>query len=127
MFKRDSYKLSMFHILAEYSKKYYEEGLKLPKSCSLHFQQAMEESDPYAEFFDDNIVNNEKGLLSKRDAMEAIEMWKKFKNVPEWVEVKNEFQRRGYKYDSQKKKNKQKGFFIGCSLKEEEDSSGEDD
>ena len=121
-----SYKLAMFHILAEYSKKYYKEGLNLPKSCQLNFQQAMEDNDPYTEFFDDYITKNEKALLSKTEAIEAIEMWKKFKNVPEWGEIKKEFKRRGYAYDSQKQKNKKKGFFIGCCINEEESSSDEE-
>ena len=75
----------------------------------------MEDNDPYTEFFDDYITKNEKALLSKTEVIEAIEMWKKFKNVPEWGEIKKEFKRRGYAYDSQKQKNKKKGFFIGQS------------
>ena len=102
MIKEDRYKLALFHVYAPYAKKYYEEGeLKLPDECKSNFAQMMNENDPYAEFFDEHIQEDVTGLLWKKDIMNRVRDWKE-KNVPRWSEVKQEFQKRKYRYDSQK-------------------------
>ena len=104
----------------------------MPKECELAFAQLMSENDPYAEFFDEHVVVESSNMISKKDVMRRIEIWKEGKHVPKWSEVKQEFQKRKFVYDSQKqrrnKKTKQieKGFVIGCGLKDFEIMSEEE-
>ena len=131
-FQRSEYQLGLFHLLAPYAKNYYKNGLELPKECELAFAQLMSENDPYAEFFDEHVVVESSNMISKKDVMRRIEIWKEGKHVPKWSEVKQEFQKRKFVYDSQKqrrnKKTKQieKGFVIGCGLKDFEVMSEEE-
>ena len=55
-----------------------------------------------------------------------MEQWKQGKNVPKWSTIKQEFQKRGFIYDSQFRKQKRKGFVMGCALKDFETMDDED-
>ncbi|MBT4937204.1 hypothetical protein HON22_04780 [Candidatus Peregrinibacteria bacterium] len=131
-FQRSEYRLALFHLLSPYAKSYYKNGLKLPKECELNFAKVMSENDPFAEFFEEHILENKDSMESKKDIMQRVEQWKQGKNVPKWSTVKQEFQKRGFIYDSQKQQRKKKnnrikkGFVIGCALKDFETMDDED-
>ncbi len=132
-FREVKYKLALFHLYAPYAKKYFEEGLQLPKECALDFAQVMNENDPFAEFFDEHIEAAADEMVHKKDIERRMEHWKLGKDVPKFSVIKQEFQKRKYVYDSQKrvynKKTKriQKGFVIGCRLKDLEYEDEEED
>ena len=132
MFLDERYKLALFHLYAPYAKKYYDDGLELPKECELDFARVMSENDPYAEFFDEHVVVENSNMIYKKDVMRRVEFWKEGKHVTKWSEIKQEFQKRKFIYDRQRqrrnKKTKriEKGFVIGCALKDLEIMDEED-
>ena len=133
-FQKSKYQLALFHLYAPYAKKYYDNGgLELPEECELAFARVMSENDPYAEFFDEHIVVDDSNMVYKKDIMRRVEFWKEGKNVPKWSDIKQEFQKRKFIYDSQKQrrnkktKRNEKGFVIGCALKDLESVVEEED
>ena len=76
----------------------------MPEECELAFARVMSENDPYAEFFYEHIVVDDSNMVYKKDIMRRVEFWKEGKNVPKWSDIKQEFQKRKFIYDSQKQR-----------------------
>lgn len=121
-FKNDNYKLGLFHYFAPYSKLFYEEGLKMPDRCAANFKQLIEESDPYSEIMD--LFEPAKTNLSKSEIIERIKdhcTTNPSSDVnTKWALIKQEFEKKGYKYDSQMRKKANcttiKGFVLGIQI-----------
>jgi hypothetical protein len=120
LFGDTGYCLALFHILAPYAKQFYATGLQLPCECKLGFAEAVADSDPWADFFDMCVKADAKSSVWKDDALHAAKQYCGLSALPEWKELKQQFQKRGYRYDSQTLHKEQgvrkKGFIVGCAV-----------
>jgi len=127
----DRYKVGLFRIFAPYAKQYYaENGMNLPEACSQQFAENLAENDPWAEWIDQTFEKTDGGKDDRISKQEMVLMAAN-QTLPsyDWGEIKCEFQKRGFTYDSklfQKKKKGEKdkgckGCFIGIKLREIEE------
>ena len=116
LFDDDRFKIALFRIYAPYAKKFYTEGLTLPKECKNDFKQIQVDNDQWADWMETfEKTNNKEDIISRAELLDEA---RRLKHNPElsFTVVKNEFEKRGYIYDSQKEKTKNKkktkGFMI---------------
>jgi hypothetical protein len=119
-FDDDRYKIALFRIFAPYAMKFYQEGLVLPNECKEQFAENLAENDEWAEWVDNTFkkTNCAHDIISKGELLGEARSLKHDADL-KWAVVKCEFQKRGYKYDSQKQvtanKITTKGFITGIT------------
>ena len=122
------YRLALFHTLAPYAKQFYEKGLLLPAECKVGFEDAVADSDTWAGFFEDCVQRNEGSLVWKDDVLEIAAQYRDQEQLPDWKDVKQEFQKRGFVYNSQHRETvdgqRRKGFVSGCTVRLPSDKAG---
>tara|TARA_R110000765_G_scaffold58259_2_gene113931 strand:+ start:1124 stop:3646 length:2523 start_codon:yes stop_codon:yes gene_type:complete len=95
-----------------------------PKYLSEAFEQNMKESAKFTDFFDVCVMMCEATTTYKADVMKNIRTYfGTSKGDNDWSTIKNEFEKRGYKYDCRKDNGKprdsgyfKKGAFINCKV-----------
>ena len=121
LFGDTGYWLALFHILAPYAKQFYDEGLRLPAECKVGFAEAVADADPWADFFDACVTPDASSSVWKDDALCIAQEHCCLPTAPEWKELKAQFQKRGYRYESQTQRKEQgarkKGFVVGCAVR----------
>jgi phage/plasmid-associated DNA primase len=65
-----NWKMSFFHILTDYFKKYKTEGLTFPACVKYDTKELLREDNIMLEWFDDNIKKKEGGILTLKEAWE---------------------------------------------------------
>jgi hypothetical protein len=121
LFGDTGYCLALFHILAPYAKQFYMVGLQLPSECKLGFAEAVADSDPWADFFDTCVEADAESSVWKDDALKAAKEYCNLSILPDWKDLKQQFQKRDFRYNSQMLRKAQgvrkKGFIVGCVIK----------
>ena len=77
------------------------------------FAQNLEDNDEQQDVFDLFFELKEGSMVSKRVVMKKLETTV----FPDFRNIKDYFAKRGIKYDSQRKYQKDKGVFLGVALK----------
>jgi len=116
--------LSLIHILIEYAEKYLIEGLNLPDKIKEQSKNNMQDSDCFYQLIETEkiIINTEIKTLEyvtpKNDLLNflKIEMTNMSLSIND---IKDYVQRYGVIYDRTKKKNGERGCFIGMKIKED--------
>jgi len=119
MFEDKANCLALFHLLAPYSKKYYEDGLELPDSFKKVFAESLESNDVWSEIFDEYFeVGGASDFISKNELTHFVKNLELLPDNVDWRTIKGELQKRGYKYERTKKKDYCKGCISGLKFKE---------
>ena len=119
MFQDTKNCLGLFHILAPYSKQYYNNNcmLKLPKKFETTFAAAIEDNDPWANVIKSNIEPGENNdVITKKELLNFFIQEEHELPEHKFKIIKEKLQKLGYEYDSKKKKRKQKGCFVGIKF-----------
>jgi hypothetical protein len=116
LFDVDRFKIALFRIYAPYAKQFYTEGLKLPKECKNGFKQVQIDNDEWVDWMETfEKTNNKEDIISKAELLDEARRLKHNSKLG-FAVVKNEFEKRGYVYESQmvksKNKIKTKGFMT---------------
>jgi phage/plasmid-associated DNA primase len=116
LFDDDRFKIALFRIYAPYAKQFYTEGLKLPKECKNGFKQVQIDNDEWVDWMETfEKTNNKEDIISKAELLDEARRLKHNSKLG-FAVVKNEFEKRGYVYESQmvksKNKIKTKGFMT---------------
>ena len=118
MFEDKANCLALFHLLAPYSKKYYEDGLKLPDSFKKVFAESLESNDVWSEFFEKHIESGgENDMISKNELTCFVKNLELLPDNIDFRTIKGEFKKRGYTYNCRKTNKKEKGCMVGLKLK----------
>jgi hypothetical protein len=117
-----AYSLALFHLYAPYAQRYYAYGLQLPTECNADFveaQAAIVEAQAWDPFFKTHTLES-KGSFAFKKRIEALVKQHFVDRVFEWSAVVQEFQKRGFVYDSKKDTHiameRFKGAFRDCLL-----------
>ena len=121
MFEDTKNCLALFHILAPYSKQYYDNNctLKLPKIFEKTFAAGVEENDPWAHVIDANIVKGDNDDVITKFELSNFFMQEEH-DLPEhkFKLIKQRLKQLGYKYNCDKKKRNKRGCFVGIKFSE---------
>ena len=114
---KTKYALDLINILIDYGHRYCNEGklIDMPEEFKEITANTVKANNHFQDWFDENIVVDEKSRLTKKDMMEAT-------HGLEFKELCDSLRGMGYKYDSQKQKmvdgKRTKGLWIGIKLVE---------
>lgn len=125
-FSQTRMKIALFRYFAPYAKKYYNGDFNLPDECKTSFKNTNQEDDEWAKFMDANFefTGDNDDCITKNRVFQLIYIAlgdgsvegteKKYKKMSV---VKNEFKRRGVKYNSQDRFENMRGYFMGLKEK----------
>jgi phage/plasmid-associated DNA primase len=116
LFLNNDMKLAYFYLLLPYCKKYYENGLIIPKENLKFSNNIIEDYDEFNEVFEKNFEKKANEKTSKVDVQNRIKENNQFKDMP-WRDILKQMKQRGFTYNSQMRKQGKRGFFIGLKLK----------
>ena len=118
----DMGKLTLFHIYKEYAKKYYDEGLILPKKCKDAFEQAAMDCDVIGDWVRTNFFfsDNEKHRLHKKEIKEMINKYKddleeEDKKTFTLKNVMTAMKSEGFSYKRSLRHDGERGCFVGIT------------
>ena len=128
-FSQTRMKIALFRYFAPYAKKYYNGEFDLPDECKTSFKNTNQEDDIWADFMDKNFkfTGDNEDCIGKINIFQLIynafgdgtDTGTEYKYKKMSV-IKNEFKRRGVKYESQNRFEGVRGYFMGLTKKEKE-------
>ena len=109
------YKMALINLLIEYAHRYTVRGLcDIPTEFKMITKDTMSLNNEFKSWFEDNCEVDPDFMCAKK------EIETNYKTTMTIREMKDEIQKLGFKYDSQKKHNKCKGVFLGFRIKRED-------
>ena len=115
-FENDDYKLAFFHILLDYSMRYYEKGMTISpyyRQAVKNFEDLSGENDKMKSFMDANyiVTGNEKDVVNKQSFIDTYASHYNYNSV-DWVGLLSDVKRFKLDYNCD-----QRSLYKGKSLK----------
>jgi phage/plasmid-associated DNA primase len=126
LFDNDTYKNALVFLLLIKTKKYYEEGLKIPKQYKNNFKDVCEENDKTKSFVEDYYIrtNNNNDLVSKHEILSNFNNF--YNSKFDWKYLSDALKRLKIVYDKDKRCNGMKGCLRGLREKTDEEREHDD-
>ncbi len=105
-----SLRSGVVHLMLDYAHKYFADGLAFPKHILTESRETCEDNDFFNDIWHDLEIKDN-CLLSKLE----VDNWVREHRKP-FKYFKDAFKKKGIEYDSQKRANGKKGFFVGVQL-----------
>ena len=125
LFKKDSYKLALFHLLipyinAMYEKKKYRNNIINTNIPLKNFKDLCEENDKFKQFIDNFIIKtgNIKDRMSKDEIVNLFNS--KNKTYLTWQHLRNDIKRLGLTYDKAVRCNGIRGCIVGVKVNDDD-------
>ena len=121
-YKKDKYKNALLHILLPYAKRYYADGLIVPKIYRNSFKDLCEENDKMQEFINScvTITNNDDDRIYKEEFRSVYNAHSKLNF--NWITILSDVRRTGLDYNKEKRCNynglSQKGCIVGIKFRD---------
>jgi hypothetical protein len=122
-FSLPEWAMQLFHYLAPYAKRFYEQGLELPQECQSLFAKCVTANNPVELFFHECVKHAPGEKASKNDFVEALRRFKQAHHEPsvcalEWKDILRALEDHSYTYDCKDRAGNQvvKGVVANCRL-----------
>jgi len=121
LFKTESYKNALIHILLPYTILYYKDGFKVPKEYKTLFNDLCDENDVVKAFIDDNFVktNNDNDRVAKDDFTKFYNQHTK--SNCKFINILNDVKRLGLTYKKDLRVNGKRGVICGLRYRNEDE------
>ena len=114
-----AYRLSLFQIIAPFSKQFYDKHLVLPDECKSGFADTAADTDRWTSFFEECVTLNPGEMVWKDDLLDAAKAH--FKDPVKWTELLAQVKKQSgvewlAKKDVQRRGRKMRGWIKGMNV-----------